>query len=84
MPALTPSNTLSRSATDFIKSGLRLVGALRSGNNLSNGELTDCQTVLNDMLDAFSVERVLIPAVTVQTLDHESSRAHTAARKAGL
>lgn len=69
MPALTPSNTLSRSATDFIKSALRLVGALRSGLNLSAAELDDCQTVLNDMLDAFSVERFLIPAVTVQTLD---------------
>ena len=69
MPALTPSNTLSRSATDFIKSALRLVGALRSGLNLSAAEATDCQTVLNDMLDAFSAERIMIPAVTVQTLD---------------
>jgi len=67
MPALTPSNTLSRSATQFIMSALRLVGALRSGLNLSNAELTDSQTVLNDMLDAFSVDRVMIPAVTVQT-----------------
>jgi len=69
MPALTPSNVLSRSATDFIKSALRLVGALRSGLNLSADELKDSQTVLNDMLDAFSVERFLIPAVTVQTLN---------------
>jgi hypothetical protein len=69
MPALTPSNTLSRSATDFIKSALRLVGALRSGLNLSNPELVDSQTVLNDMLDAFSAERIMIPAVTVQALD---------------
>jgi hypothetical protein len=69
LPALTPSVTLSRSATDFIKSALRLVGALRSGLNLANDELKDCQTVLNDMLDAFSVERVNIPAVTIQTLD---------------
>ncbi len=69
MPNLAPSGTLSRSATDFIKSSLRLVGALRSGMNLSGGELTDCQQVLNDMLDAFSVERVLIPAETVQSFD---------------
>lgn len=69
MPVLVPSNTLARSATQFIMSGLRLVGALRSGLNLSAAELTDCQTVLNDMLDAFSVERVNIPAVTLQTLD---------------
>jgi hypothetical protein len=69
MAVLSPSNTLSRSATDFIKSALRLVGALRSGLNLSNAELVDSQTVLNDMLDAFSAERIMIPAVTVQTLD---------------
>lgn len=69
MPALIPTATLSRSATDFIKSGLRLVGALRSGLNLQNDELNDCKTVLNDMLDAFSAERTQIPAVTVQSLD---------------
>jgi hypothetical protein len=69
MPNLSPVSTLSRSAQDFIKSALRLVGALRSGLGLSNDELTDCKTVLNDMLDAFSAERIMIPAVTVQKLD---------------
>jgi hypothetical protein len=73
MPALTPSNTLSRSATDFIKSALRLVGALRSGLNLSAAELTDCQTVLNDMLDAFSAERIMIPCTVIQTLDQNQN-----------
>ena len=82
MPALTPSNTLSRSATDFIKSGLRLVGALRAGQNLSNAELTDCQTVLNDMLDAFSAERIFIPAVTVQTLDENQKTLSLVANQA--
>jgi hypothetical protein len=81
MPVLTPSNTLSRSATDFIKSSLRLVGALRSGLNLSAAELTDCQTVFNDMLDAFSAERVNIPAVTVQTLDQNQVALHLVANK---
>jgi hypothetical protein len=61
--------TLTRSAADFIKSALRLVGALRSGLNLANDELNDCKTVLNDLLDAYSAERVMIPAVTIQTLD---------------
>jgi len=69
MPAIVPTSTLSRSATDFIKSALRLVGALRSGLNLQNDELTDCKTVLNDMLDALSAERTQIPAVTIQTLN---------------
>ena len=73
MPVLVPTATLQRSATDFIKSALRLVGALRSGQNLSGDELNDCKTVLNDMLDAFSAERVFIPAVTVQTLDQNQA-----------
>jgi hypothetical protein len=69
MPVLNPAVTLGLSATDFIKSALRLVGALRSGLNLSNDELKDCKLVLNSMLDAFSIERTQIPAVTVQSLD---------------
>lgn len=73
MPVVIPTATLQRSATDFIKSALRLVGALRSGLNLAGDELKDCQTVLNDMLDAFSAERVFIPAVTVQTLDQNQT-----------
>lgn len=73
MPALVPTATLSRSATDFIKSSLRLVGALRSGLNLQNDELDDCKTVLNDLLDSLSAERVMIPAETVQTLDQNQA-----------
>ncbi|SRR6266498_2222513 len=69
MPVLNPVQTLALSATDFIKSALRLVGALRSGLNLSNDELKDCALVLNSMLDAFSIERTQIPAITVQSLD---------------
>lgn len=69
MPVLNPVQTLALSATDFIKSALRLVGALRSGLNLSNDELNDAKLVLNSMLDAFSIERIIIPAVTVQSLD---------------
>jgi hypothetical protein len=69
MPVLSSAATLTRSATDFIKSALRLVGALRSGLGLTNDELNDCKTVLNDLLDSWSAERVMIPAVTIQTLD---------------
>jgi hypothetical protein len=69
MPVLNPVQTIAMSATDFIKSALRLVGALRSGLNLQNDELNDSKMVLNAMLDAFSAERVMIPAITVQTLD---------------
>lgn len=69
MPVLNPAVTLALSATDFIKSALRLVGALRSGLNLSNDELKDCKLVLNSMLDAFSIERTQIPAITIQSLN---------------
>lgn len=60
MPNLPPVNTITRSATDFIKSSLRLVGSLRSGQNLSAAELKDSAQVLNDMLDAWSAERVMV------------------------
>jgi hypothetical protein len=69
MPVLNVTQTLGLTATDFIKSALRLVGALRSGLNLANDELNDCLLVANSMLDAFSIERTQIPAVTVQSLD---------------
>lgn len=59
MPNL-PSSAVTRSALDFIKSGLRLVGALRSGINLDGGESADCLLVLNDMMDAFNSERAMI------------------------
>lgn len=87
MPVLNPSQTLALSATDFIKSALRLVGALRSGLNLANDELNDCKLVLNSMLDAYSIERTQIPAVTVQTLDQNqvalTLKANQAAYKLG-
>jgi len=82
MPVLSSTATLTRSATDFIKSALRLVGALRSGLNLTGDELNDCKTVLNDMLDAFSAERMSIPAVTIQTLDQNQVTLTLAANKA--
>jgi hypothetical protein len=65
MPVLPPSNPLALSAQDFIKSALRLVGALRSGLNLTKDELNDSLLVLNSMLDAFSIERTQIPAVSI-------------------
>lgn len=69
MPVTTPSGVLQRSAQDLIKSALRLVGALRSGQNLTGDEINDCLLVLNDMMDAFSAERITIPAVFPSKLD---------------
>jgi hypothetical protein len=73
MPDLGPVGTVTRTATDFIKSALRLVGALRSGLNLSGAELTDCQQVLNDMLDAWGVDRTLVYVVPRVTLNQNQA-----------
>lgn len=69
MPNQPPVNTIQRSAQDFIKSALRLVGALRSGQNLSNDELTDSKQVLNDLLEAWSAKRTTVYVVRRVTLD---------------
>src|SRR5712664_106014 len=60
---------VQRSAQQFIQSGLRLVGSLRSGQNLSAAELTDSLQVLQDMVDAWSAERLMIYTVPYTTLD---------------
>jgi hypothetical protein len=73
VPNLAPKNTITRSATEFIKSALRLVGSLRSGQNLSNSELTDSAQVLNDLLDAWSAERVMIFTVPYMTVDQNNA-----------
>lgn len=73
MPVTIPSGVLQRSAQDLIKSALRLVGSLRSGQNLSGDELSDCLLVLNDMMDAYSAERMVIPAVFPLKLDQNQN-----------
>jgi hypothetical protein len=69
MAILASQLPLSLSATDFIKSALRLVGALRSGNNLSAAELSDCQFVLNSFLDQCVAQRAQIYVVPRITQD---------------
>lgn len=73
MPVVGPVNTITRSATDFIKSALRLVGALRSGLSLSASELADCKTVLNDLLDSWSAKRTTTFVVQRITLDQNQN-----------
>ena len=59
-----PSNvTVQRSGQQFILSALRKTGALRSGQNMSAGELSDCLQVANDMFDGFSAERLMVYVV---------------------
>jgi len=73
MPVLIPANVLQRSASDFIKSALRLTGSLRSGQNLSGDELKDSQMVLNDLLDAWSAQRIMVFVVQRVTLDQNQA-----------
>ena len=60
MANLQSTAVIQRSASQFIYSALRKVGALRSGQNLSAAELTDSLQVANDMLDAWSASRLMI------------------------
>jgi len=73
MPDLGPQSTQARSATSFILSALRLVGALRSGQDLSQAELRDCQQVLNDLLDAWSSQKRTVFVVSRTTLDQNQN-----------
>lgn len=73
MANLGTQNPLARSAQSFILSSLRLVGALRSGQNLSGGELSDCLQVLNDLLDAWNSQRITIFVTPRITLDQNQA-----------
>ena len=69
MPIVGPAPGIQRSAQTFIMSSLRLVGSLRSGQNLTNAELTDSLQVLNDLLDAWSAESTMVFAIPVVSTD---------------
>jgi hypothetical protein len=60
---------LARNAQAFITSALRLVGSLRSGQNLNAAELNDSLQVLNDMMDAWGAKRTLVFVVPRLALD---------------
>jgi hypothetical protein len=51
---------VQRSAQQLILSALRKTGALRSGQNMSAAELSDSLQVLQDMLDAWNAERLMV------------------------
>src|SRR5215475_1966096 len=69
MANLGPNIPTQRSAQQIILSSLRLTGALRSGYNATAAELSDCLLVLQDMLDAWSAERLVVYALPYTTLD---------------
>jgi hypothetical protein len=49
-------------ASDLIKSSLRLIGVLASGESLPADMAADSLSTLNDMLDSWSTEKLIIPA----------------------
>lgn len=52
---------MSYTAQDILTSSLRLIGVLASGESLGANEATDGLNALNDMLDSWSTNNLLIP-----------------------
>src|SRR5215472_15079328 len=73
MANLGPNIPTQRSAQQIILSSLRLTGALRSGYNATAAELADCLLVLQDMLDAWSAEGLVVFAKPYTTLDQNGA-----------
>lgn len=69
MPVLGPNIPIQRSAQQIILSALRLTGTLRSGYNATAAEMSDCLGVLQDMLDAWSADRLVVYALPYVTTD---------------
>ncbi len=53
---------------DLINSSLRLIGVLASGETVSNDEANDALASLNQMLDTWSTQNLLIPAKISESL----------------
>jgi hypothetical protein len=65
----SPISGTTQSLTTLISSALRLVGSLASGDIPTPSELTDAGLIANQMLDAWSTERIMVPAVQRITTD---------------
>lgn len=59
---------MSLSASQLIASSLRLLGVLASGESPSASEATDGLVSLNDLIDAWSTQSLLIPNIVADTL----------------
>lgn len=58
---------MSYTAQDIISSSLRLIGVLASGESLPANEATDGLNSLNDMIDSWSTNNLLIPNKTKES-----------------
>lgn len=52
-------------ALDLISSSMRLIGALASGETPTSSEASDSLTVLNQMLDSFAADRLMVFTITI-------------------
>lgn len=73
MPNLPALPGIQRNAMQIALRALRMVGALRSGQNLSADEGADILQSLNDMLDSWSARRVLVFSLPYTTTDQNSN-----------
>lgn len=56
---------MAKSGLDIIKSSLRLINAIAPGESVPSDEAQDALSVLNDMLDAWNAERLMIFTITI-------------------
>ena len=57
----------------LIEGALRLIGQLAEGETASNETYNDSLTAMNEMIDALSVERINVMAMTDQTITWPSA-----------
>ena len=62
-------------AADLIKGSMRLIGAIAAGETPSASETADGLTALNDMIDSWSNEHLLIPSKVIEKFDLVASTA---------
>src|SRR5690348_2278413 len=72
-PSVGIPNVGRASAQDVIASSLRLVGAIGSGEPISGSEIQDAGLILNQMLDAWNAERVMVYVVLPVTKDQNGN-----------
>jgi len=53
-------------ALDLISSSMRLIGSLASGEVPTSAEASDALTVLNQMLDSWAADRLIVFTITIQ------------------
>jgi hypothetical protein len=69
MPAVAPIPGTTMTGLNLIKSAMRLIGVLSSGENPSDAEANDALAILNQLIDAWQIQRLMIYTVNRVALD---------------